>query len=51
MGSRKLLMTERMEGKTGMAFGFRNFWANPIRHIIEDIEKKKFSEWKAKYGG
>lgn len=51
MGSRKLLMTERMEGKTGMAFGFRNFWANPIRDIIEDIEKKKFSEWKAKYGG
>ena len=51
MGSKKLLMTERMEGKTGMAFGFRNFWANPIRDVIDDIEKKKYKEWKAKYGG
>lgn len=51
MGSKKLLMTERIEGKTGMGFGFRNFWANPIREVIEDIEKKKYKEWKARYGG
>jgi hypothetical protein len=49
MGSKKLLMTERMEGKTGMAFGFRNYWANPIKDVIGDIEKK-YSSWKTKYG-
>jgi hypothetical protein len=50
MASKKVLMTERMEGKTGMAFGFRNFWANPIKDVIEDIEKKKYNAWKSKYG-
>lgn len=51
MGARKVLMAERMEGKTGMAFGFRNYWANPIRDVIDVIEKKKYNEWKSKYGG
>ena len=51
MGTKKVLMTERMEGKATMAFGFRNYWANPLRDVINDIEKKKFKEWKAKYGG
>ena len=50
MKSKKMLMTERMEGKTGMGFGFRNFWAIPIKNVIEEIEKKKYSEWKSKYG-
>lgn len=51
MGAKKVLMTERMEGKATMAFGFRNYWANPIRDVIQDIEKKKYKEWKSKYGG
>jgi hypothetical protein len=51
MGAKKVLMTERMEGKTGMGFGFRNYWANPIRDVIGDIESKKYKEWKSKYGG
>ena len=51
MKAKKVLMTERMEGKTGMSFGFRNFWATPIKNVIEEIEKKKYSEWKSKYGG
>ncbi|MEO6230618.1 MAG: hypothetical protein ABJB11_01185 [Ferruginibacter sp.] len=51
MATKKILMTERMEGKTGMAFGFRNYWANPMRDIIDNIEKKKYKEWRAKYGG
>ena len=50
MKSKKVLMTERMEGKTGMGFGFRNFWAIPIKNVIEEIDKKKYSEWKSKYG-
>ena len=50
MKAKKVLMTERMEGKTGMGFGWRNYWAVPFKKIIEEIEKKKYDEWKAKYG-
>jgi hypothetical protein len=49
MKAKKVLMTERMEGKTGMSFGFRDYWATPIKEIIKDIEKKKYNEWKLKY--
>ncbi|MBC7887771.1 MAG: hypothetical protein H7Z13_07760 [Ferruginibacter sp.] len=49
MGAKKVLMTERLEGKA-MGFGFRNYWAGSIKDVIEDIDKKKYKEWKAKYG-
>lgn len=51
MATKKVLMTERVEGKTGMSIGFRNYWANPINDVIKTIEKKKYKEWQAKYGG
>ena len=47
--SKKVLMTERIESKTSMAFGFRNYWASSIKNLIETIEKKKYKEWKGKY--
>jgi hypothetical protein len=47
--SKKVLMTERVEGKTGMSFGFRNYWATAVRSVIENIEKKKYKEWQQKY--
>ena len=50
MGSKKMLATERMEGKGSMAFGFRNYWAATVKSVIESIEKKKYNEWKTKYG-
>ncbi len=50
MKSKKVLMTERVEGKVGMAFGFRNYWATPFKNIIDSIEKRKYSEWRSKYG-
>jgi hypothetical protein len=49
MKAKKVLMTERIESKTSMAFGFRNYWASSIRNLIETIEKKKYKEWKGKY--
>lgn len=51
MGANKVLMTERMEGETGGGFGFRNFWASTIYSVIESIDKRKYKEWKRKYGG
>lgn len=47
--SKKVLMTERVEGKMTMAFTFRNQWGAGINSVIEMIEKSKFREWKAKY--
>ena len=48
MGSRKVLMTERMQGKIG-GFGLRNAEATGIKNIIEEIQKTKYQVWKTKY--
>jgi len=48
--TKKVLMTEKMEGKA-TGFGFRNYWAGSIKDVILDIKKKKYKEWKSKYGG
>jgi hypothetical protein len=51
MKAKKVLFTERVEGKLGMAFGFSNTYLSGIKKAVEDIEKKKFKEWKSTYGG
>ncbi len=49
MKTKKILMTERFESKaTGI--GFRNYWASTIKETLDEIEKKKYSEWKSKSG-
>ena len=50
MKSKKLLMTERIEEEAKGGFGFRNYWASTIKELIDDIDKKKFKNWKAQYG-
>jgi hypothetical protein len=47
--TKKVLLTERIEGKA-TGFGFRNYWASTIKEVIDDIDKKKYKEWKKKYG-
>ncbi len=49
MGTKKVLLTERIESKASMAIGFRNYWASTIKNLIDIIDKKKYSEWKSKY--
>jgi hypothetical protein len=49
MKNKNILMTDRVEGKTGMSFGFRNYWATAVRSVIENIEKKRYKEWQQKY--
>ena len=47
--TKKVLLTERMEDDaTGI--GFRNYWASVIKKIIMTINKKKYKEWKSRYG-
>jgi hypothetical protein len=50
IAGKKVLLTERVEGKTGMGFGFRNYWAAAIKKMIDEVEKKNYKDWKAKYG-
>lgn len=47
MGSKKVLLTEKMEGKAG-GFGFRNYWVHTIYEVLKDIKKGKYNEWKKK---
>lgn len=49
MKTKKVLMTERIESKASMAIGFRNYWASTIKRLIDDIQDKKYNEWKSKY--
>jgi hypothetical protein len=49
MSAKKVLLTERIEGKAA-GFGFRNYWAGAFREVLKTIEKKKYDEWKSKYG-
>jgi len=49
MKARKVLLTERMEEKIGMAIGFRNTWASAIKKLLDEIEGDKYKEWKKKF--
>lgn len=43
MSSKKMLLAKRMTGKSG-GFGFRNYWASPIKNILKDM-RKEFKRW------
>lgn len=49
MKTKKVLLTERFESKA-VGIGFRNFWASTIKETLDEIEKKKYKEWKKTYG-
>jgi hypothetical protein len=55
MGAKKVLFTERVEGslggRIGITFGLANKYLSGVKDIIDEIEKKKFKEWKSTYGG
>ncbi|NIG57191.1 hypothetical protein [Chitinophaga sp. Cy-1792] len=49
MEKHRVLLTERMEGKTPtMSFGFRNFWASPLKSVLDDVHSD-INKWKEKY--
>lgn len=47
--SRKVLLTDRVEGSVSAGFTFRNYWASGFKKIIDTIDKSKYNEWKSKY--
>ncbi|HTE11705.1 MAG TPA: hypothetical protein VK645_12050 [Chitinophagaceae bacterium] len=49
MKAKKVLLTERLEEKVGMAIGFRNLWASAIKKALDEIEGDKYKQWKTKF--
>ena len=47
MGTKKVLTTQRVDGKLGSGFGFRNYWASAIKNAINEVEDKNYKQWKA----
>ncbi|SDC87811.1 hypothetical protein [Niabella drilacis] len=48
IGSKKILLTERVEGSVGMGFSFRNYWATGFKKVIDNIKNSKYAAWKSK---
>jgi hypothetical protein len=48
MRSKRVLVTERMEGKIG-GINLKSAIAASIKEILDSIRKKKYDEWKTKY--
>jgi hypothetical protein len=48
MKTKKVLIHERLRGKPG-GFGLRNYWANSVYRIINDIKYYYFINWKANF--
>jgi len=47
MDAKKVLTTERVDGKLGSGFGFRNYWASAIKNAIDHVESKNYRQWQA----
>ena len=47
MDAKKVLTTERVYGKLGSGFGFRNYWASAIKNAIGNVESKNYRQWQA----
>ncbi len=46
--TKKVLLTERMEGKPG-GFGIRNYWAKSYYNVLNRIYKKRYKAWEKEY--
>jgi hypothetical protein len=46
--TKKVLLTERMEGKPG-GFGIRNYWAKSYYNVLNTIYKKRYKAWEKQY--
>jgi hypothetical protein len=46
MDAKKVLAADRVEGKLGSGFGFRNYWASAIKNAISQA-KKDYSKWQS----
>jgi len=47
MDAKKVLVTQRVEGKLGSGFGFRNYWSSAIKNAISQVKNKEYNQWKS----
>jgi len=45
MNNKKVLLTDRIEGKIGMGFGFRNYWAKTFANMLKSVQSD-YKKWK-----
>jgi hypothetical protein len=50
MNTKKVLVTDLVEGKLGSGFGFRNYWSSAIKNAINAVKSKNYDLWKASAG-
>ncbi|HEY4968043.1 MAG TPA: hypothetical protein VII28_16665 [Puia sp.] len=50
MGEAKVLVTQRVNGKLGSGFGFRNYWASAIKNAIGEVKHTYYDQWKSGAG-
>jgi hypothetical protein len=50
MGQAKVLVTQRVDGKLGSGFGFRNYWASAIKNAIGEVKHTYYDQWKSGAG-
>jgi hypothetical protein len=47
MNAKKVLLTDRVNGKLGSGFGFRNYWSSAIKNAIKEAKDDYYDKWKA----
>jgi hypothetical protein len=50
IATKNIILTERVQARTGSGFGERNYWASGIKNVLEEIKKGKYAQWKQNYG-
>ena len=51
MNTKTVLVTDRVEGKLGSGFGFRNYWASAIKNAIKNAKSDYYDKWKSGTSG
>lgn len=46
--TKKVLLAERLEGKLGSGFSFRNYWATGVKSVVDQIKNTNYNSWKLK---
>ncbi len=51
MNTKTVLQTDRVSGKLGSGFGFRNYWASAIKNAIKNAKDDYYDKWKSGNAG
>ncbi|MBK7426876.1 MAG: hypothetical protein IPI60_07515 [Saprospiraceae bacterium] len=49
LDTKKVILTERATGELGAGFTYANYWLSGFKSLMDNIGKKEYKAWKAKY--